>query len=194
MDSISIAALTGGLAGAVVNIIWQLITGYWLRPQIEILFDNEEPGCCIETVGDPVRRYIRLKIINSGRSTAHGVAVCTTRLTFQASGVGSRTFAEEVFDLKLSHHNDIDSFFLAPGAHRYVDLAHTTQRGEGDEYQYDFHQNLQRLRVQGFGSGPGSYGAEIFVSSENAKAKRRVITWSWDGAFRSIRIITISGK
>ena len=41
---------------------------------------------------------------------------------FEAPGVGSRTFSEEVFDLKLTHLNDITPFFLAPGAHRYVDL------------------------------------------------------------------------
>ena len=68
------SAVTGGLAGAALSIITQWISRWWLRPRLEILFANEEPGCRIDTnvAGgtDPVLRFIRLKVKNSGRSTA----------------------------------------------------------------------------------------------------------------------------
>jgi hypothetical protein len=55
------------------------------------VFDDDEPGCRTDTnvvgVADPVLRYLRLKVKNSGRSTALGVFACVTKLTFTV-GVG----------------------------------------------------------------------------------------------------------
>jgi hypothetical protein len=46
---LAIGWLTGGLAGAVVSFIMNSTKGWWLRPRIEFLFDNAEPGCRIDT-------------------------------------------------------------------------------------------------------------------------------------------------
>jgi hypothetical protein len=178
------------LAGGALTITIQWIRQRWLRPRIEILFRNAEPGCCVDTnvVGgtEPVHRYVRLKVINVGRSTALGVTVCVTKLTFTAPGAGSRLFAEEVLDLKLSMHEGTAPFPLAPGAHRYIDLAHTNRNDRS--HWYDFHIHPARLREQGFGTNPGTYGAEIFLVAENAKAVPQFVTWSWDGGFPGLTI------
>jgi hypothetical protein len=65
---------------------------------------------------------VRLKIKNKGRSTAHGVSVCTTSVTFTEWGGGSHTYNEDVLDLTLANGRD-SPFMLATHAHRYVDLA-----------------------------------------------------------------------
>jgi hypothetical protein len=78
------------------------------------------------------------------------------------------------------------AFLLAPGAHRFVDLAHTQL--DGRSHQYDFHWHPARLRLHGFGTRAGTYGAEVFAVAENAKVLRRYVTWSWDGDFPGLKI------
>lgn len=169
------AWVTGGLAGATLTIIYQWLRQSWLKPRLEILFANKEPGCRVDTniVGGTqnVARYLRLKVKNSGRSTAHDVSVCVTKLTFTAPGAGSHTFRDDVLDLKLTLTPDTLRFRLAPCAHRYIDLAHTDRSGQGANFIYDFAglipARLERLRQQGvFGTQAGEFGAEIFVSAE----------------------------
>jgi len=159
------------------------------RPRIQVLFDNAEPGCRVDTnvLGgtDPVQRYVRLKIRNSGRSTARGVSAYVTKLTFMAPRTRSRTYEEDVLDLKLANGRP-SPFILAPGAHRYIDLAVVDKTNLS--HSYIFEAIPVRLREQGFGIVLGDYGAEIFVSAENAEAERRIVTWSWDGKFPGLDI------
>jgi hypothetical protein len=184
--SLAGAWLTGGLAGSALTLSVNWITERLRRPQINILFDNAEPGCRIETNVDggtePVISYVRLKVTNSGRSAARGVSAYVTKLTFISPSVGNRIFAEDVLELHLAYAT-INQFLLNPfllpsGAHRYIDLAHVTKNDLS--YSYDFFpgEDPVRLRQQGFGTVAGSFGAEIFVSADNAEAARRFVTWS----------------
>jgi hypothetical protein len=60
------SALTGGLAGATLTLIVNWIKGRWQKPQILVLFHNDEPGCRVDTnvLGgtDPILRFVRLKV------------------------------------------------------------------------------------------------------------------------------------
>jgi hypothetical protein len=126
-----------------------------------------------------------LKFKNAGKSTARGVSVCVTKLTFTAPGVGTRTFEEDVLDLKVANGRP-SPFMLAPGAHRYIDLALVNK--DNLSYHYIFEATPARLREHGFGTAPGTFGAEVFVSAENAEAQRRVVTWIWNGNFPGLEI------
>ena len=183
------SALTGGLAGATLTLVVNWIKGRWLRPQILVLFHNDEPGCRVDTNAlggtDPILRFVRLKVKNSGRSTALGVSVCVTKLTFTAPGAGSRTFEEDVIDLSLAYARP-SPFVLAPGAHRYIDVAQVSKSDLS--FSYVFPVYPVRLREQGFGTDTGTYGAEVFVSAENAEAEERFVTWTWDGKFPGLNI------
>jgi hypothetical protein len=93
-----------------------------------------------------------------------------------------------VLDLKLSLQlTPVLSFLVGPGAHRYVDVAHSNRSDHS--HWYDFHIHPARLRHQGFGTKAGTYGVEIFVVAENAKAVQRYVTWSWDETFPGLQII-----
>ena len=183
------SALTGGLAGAAFTLTAQWITRFWRKPRIQILFDAKEPGCLIDTnvVGQTgsILRFVRLKVKNSGRSTALGVTVCTTELTFDAPGTGSRIFSEDVIDLQLAYERP-SPFALAPGAHRFVDVAYVQR--EPLTFFYVFRPEPSRLRERGFGNDAGTFGAKIFVSAENANAAERFVRWSWDGKFPGLEI------
>jgi hypothetical protein len=188
-------AVTGGLAGSILTIIVNSIRTRWLRPRLRIVFQNSEPGCLLDTnvVGttQPVQRYVRLKIKNAGRSTARGVAVCITKLTFAAPGAGSRSFEEDVLDLLLANHQP-SPFILAPGAHRYIDLAFVTKTPPS--YSYVFRATPVRLAVQGFGTAPGEYGAEVFAYGDDAKPAHKFVRWSWDGQFPGLTIPQQKGR
>jgi hypothetical protein len=193
MDGQSIAilasALTGGLAGAALTIVVNSLISYWRRPILTVVFDNREPGCRVDTnvAGQTgyVRRFIRLKIKNEGRSTAHSVSVCVTELTFTAPGT-SRIFKDDVLDL-IPAFNYPSPFILAPNAHRYIDLAFVSK--DPVTFSYIFRNIPTRLHEQGFGSRAGAYGAKIFVSSENANAAEQVVSWGWDGQFPGLDIL-----
>jgi hypothetical protein len=158
------SVVRGGLAGSALTLITQSIKQRLLRPRLEVLFNDQERGCCVDTnsIGETeiAARYVRLKIKNSGRSTALGVSVCVTELTFTAPGAGAQEFGEHVLDLKLSLQIEpILSFRLAPGAHRFVDLAHTNRADQTNHY--DFHIHPARLTLLGFGTRPGTYDRNI---------------------------------
>lgn len=184
--------LAGGLAGSALTLISQWIIRCWQRPRLKILFRDDEDGCRINTnvVGEtePTQSYVRLKVQNYGRSTALGVSVCATELSFKAPGAGRHTFKEEVLDLMLaSQIKPVLYFRLAPGAHRYVDVAYTIRKD--CSHRYVFSVEPARLREQGFGTKCGIYGAKLFVSAENSKAIEKHVTWSWDGKFPGLKII-----
>jgi hypothetical protein len=192
MDSQSVvvlaSALTGGLAGATLTIVVNSIKNHWLRPVLLVLFANDEPGCRVDTnvVGENgySRRFIRLKIKNAGRSTARGVSACVTELSFVAPGT-NRIFRDDVLDL-IPAFGQPSPFLLAPGAHRFVDLAFVGK--EPLSFNYVFRNIPARLQEQGLGAKAGSYGARIFVSSENTKAVERFASWNWDGQFPGLDI------
>ena len=152
----------GGLAGSALTLISQWFGRLWRRPRLEVLFKNEESGCCVDTnvIGgtEPVARYVRLRL-----RTPEDPRRLASR------GAETQAFAEEVLDLMLSSQADATlAFLLAPGAHRFVDLARTQR--DGRSHQYDFHWHPARLRLHGFGTRAGTYGAEVFAVAENAKA------------------------
>jgi len=183
---------TGGLAGSILTLTTQCITRIWQRPTLEIAFDDKDSGCCILTVTNPRRHHVRIKIINSGQSTARNVSVCVTKLTLKGSTAGAREFSEEVFDLKLVNHDKVSLFVLAPKGHRYLDLAHISE-GDPTHFDFDLQPELGRLRERdGFGANKGDYGVEVFASADNAKAIRRAISWSWDGQFSGLKNFSVS--
>ena len=184
------AALTGGLAGATFTVIANWIRGRWLRPQIQILFATNEPGCLVKSSPAPGTPpdacWVRLKIKNKGRSTARGVSVCTTSVTFTEKGGGSHTYNEDVLDLTLANGRD-SPFMLAPHAHRYIDLA-IIENDKNYESKLSHRYIVKgdppaRFKDKNFGFGQidGNFKALIFVSSDNAEATKKVVEWKWDG-------------
>jgi hypothetical protein len=185
--TILVSALTGGLAALGA----QWLQRHWVRPILVIVFNRNEIGCRVHTpavqVGEgtgvgPVAEqlYLRLKIKNEGRTFARNASVCVTRIGFHAHGVGERTFAEEVFDLKLALSGRA-VFNLASGGHRFVDLVHATQNGR---LAFDFVESPIRLAILGFGSG--DYEIDVVATAENATSVSRLIKWSWDGTLHGL--------
>jgi hypothetical protein len=137
---------------------------------------------------------VRLKIKNKGRSTAHGVSVCTTSVTFTEWGGGSHTYNEDVLDLTLANGRD-SPFMLVTHAHRYVDLAII----EGGKNQLSHRYIVKgdpparfKDRIFGFGQINGNFKAVIFVSSDNAESTKNVVEWKWDGrSLGGVEIVSI---
>jgi hypothetical protein len=197
-------ALTGGLAGAFLTLFGNRLISWRNRPIIEVVFDNEEPGCSVATPawlvdrkgevltderGNPrtmQQHYLRLKIKNVGNSAAKDVSVCVLHIAYRAGGTGERTFAEEVFDLKLSLTGDRSVFNLASRGHRFVDFVHVQQEGKrSTELAFDFVKGALRLTEMGFGRG--AYEMKAFVSAENAGSIERDLRWSWNGTLGTLK-------
>jgi hypothetical protein len=185
------SALTGGLAGSVLTLFIRWISHLWCRPKLKIIFTEAVDGCATNIFyeeNEPTQRWLRIQIKNTGRSTAFSVSGSITQLTLEVQGGGKTTVKDEVFDVRLAHH-DFEPFPLAPGAHRFLDVAHTEKRNPSCMF-YEFRPgNLARHRLRGLGSDPGNYGATIFVTADNAKPVRSVIRWSWNRTFLGLSIL-----
>lgn len=192
--TLAVTALTGGLAGSLITLGGQSLRNWWTRPILEIAFDQDEPGCLVNTnvVGGTqiVQSHLRLKISNRGILAAKDVSLCVTRLSFEAPGSGVRTFEEEVMDLKLALTENQTVFRLAGrGAHRFIDLSHTQLVTSGVLFSIDFVIAPARLNILGLGAG--TYRAEVVASADNAASVRRTVSWSFSGAFPGLHIIGV---
>lgn len=86
-------ALTGGLAGAVVNQSWQFLQNWWRKPELSIEFDETIEGCVVENVPfqnaaaktSGKKKFLRIRVFNKGRSTALDVQVIIAKISRKGS-------------------------------------------------------------------------------------------------------------
>ena len=203
-----IAALTGGLAGAILTLFGNWFLTWRNRPILQIDFNEKEPpGCSVttpaflrENQGEPLRdelgnprkfqqHYLRPKVKNIGKTFAKNVSVCVPHISYRKGGAGERIFAEEVFDLKLALAGR-PVFNLASHGHRFVDLVHVQQEaGRKIELAFDFVGSAVRLQDMEFASG--TYEMKVFVSAENANAVEYDLSWSWNGTLDTLKCVSI---
>ena len=128
-----------------------------------------------------------MRVENEGRTTAHGVSLSATEITFCAPGAGKKTLAEEVLEFKLAlSQPERTDFDLPPGAHRFVDVFSAANFGTAITFTFAFAQIPARLPLLGFGTG--SYSVAVIATAENAAPKKRHISWRWDGTLAGLDI------
>jgi hypothetical protein len=139
MASDWVTALFGGLAGSVLTLLAQSGKNLWTKPKLEIIFSKHAPGCRVDTnlAGglENVQCYLRLKILNRGRTTAQNVSVSVVSLKFRQSDGKQIRFDEEVMDLKRALSDQLEFRLVGKRAYRYVDLTHT-MRVTGNSWGY----------------------------------------------------------
>jgi hypothetical protein len=188
--------MTGGLAGSFLGLLtqalWSWCNSWWKRPRLEVLFDEKVEGCLIDTntLGglEPVQRYLRLKVRNTGRSIARDVSLCVTDLSFEAPGIDKTFFSEDVLDLKVAMTDAQTVFRLPAHAHQYIDLIHTQKVDTGVHLVSDFMRTP--IRLQRLGLRAGTYRAEVFVSADDVTSVHCAVSWSWDGGFPGLWILS----
>jgi hypothetical protein len=118
-----VSLIGGGLAGAAFT---QLVN-WWRQPVLRIVFAASDRGCALDTpaairdesgniIAQGQQRNLRVRVDNEGRSTAHGVNLCVTEITFYPSAGTADIFDEEVLDLSLSLSDRTVAFDLGRGA------------------------------------------------------------------------------
>jgi hypothetical protein len=181
---LGVAALIGGAVGAFLDQWWKRRQ----RPRLQLVFDRTVDGCEVETrtaeSEDAGQRHLRLKILNTGRSPAENVIVSITQIFFRPEGQGSsRTFKEEVLDLKVSLTDDYPVRVPA-GGHRFLDICFTSNDAGAARFGLAFRGNP--VRFQTFGFGRGAYTARVFASADGADSSHAEIKWKWDGTLKGL--------
>jgi hypothetical protein len=178
-----------GLAGACFSQFAQWLFHSYNRPRLHVAFGPNEDGCVVDTKTTSTppmpQHYLRLKVLNTGRSVAQDVEVSVTTIRFAASGQLPNGFRHEVLDLPLA----LDGrrlFRIAREGHRFVDLAFTTIVNGNPAYGFAF---LTPNTLVNFGFGVGQYSADILISADACKSRRAVVDWSWDGTFAGLNAI-----
>lgn len=196
--SILTLALSSGVMGALIALAGQSLKNWWNQPVLSIRFDRDEHGCEVETkgavtftniVGQTVtpysvasseNRFLRIKLLNRGRTSAQNVTVSITRLSFRAPGTGEKDFSEEIFDLKLAG-TEQTAFNLARSGHRFVDLLHTSvftpvngqvmveldKPQEGCQARRYFDVQPSGWRLEDLGMTKGDYRVALLVTADN---------------------------
>jgi hypothetical protein len=195
-NSTVIAALIGGgLAGAVFR---EVIVNWWSQPNLSVIFDENDPGCALNDIpglrcdenGREIARgqqsYLRIRINNKGRSTAHGVTICVTKIEFFSNGGDEHIFDEEVLELPVAL-SERTTFDLPRDGHRWVDLFCVEDFGKGVERRFAFLKPSGRLYLRPYGAG--KYYATIFASSNNSSSEHAKVCWRWDGRLIGLHIL-----
>ena len=191
MDEVIKILLVLGITGLIGGAVGTILNQWWKRRQrarLQLVFDRTVDGCEAETrtseSTDVSQRYLRLKILNTGRSPAENVIVSITQIFFRPEGQGSsRTFKEEVLDLKVSLTDDYPVRVPA-GGHRFLDICFASNEAGAVRFGFAFRGN--RLPFQTFGFGRGAYTARVFASADDADSSHAEIKWKWDGTLKGL--------
>jgi hypothetical protein len=193
MDSSGWLALlgTGGLLGFFLRPSVDRLFIWFFRPQLAIEFPGAAPGCDVKSPVQgsnkvPTHNYLRVRLRNSGRTTAQKVSIYGTALRQVEPGksIPLFEFREEVLDLHRALIGGLE-FRLAPGAFQYVELCHVVKGNSS--LQWDFEQKPLRLYERSF--GPGLYRLHVFASCDNSGSISGDVIFSWDGTFEGLRAI-----
>src|SRR5262245_1251328 len=181
---LGVTALIGAALGAIFAQWWKQRQ----RARLQLVFDRTVDGCEVETrtaeSEDVSQRYLRLKVLNTGYSPAENVIVSVTQIFFRPEGQGSsRTFREEVLDLKVSLTDD-HPVRVPAGGHRFMDVCFTSNDAGTARFGFAFRGN--RLPFQTFGFGRGAYTARVFASADGADPSHAEIKWKWDGTLKGL--------
>jgi len=181
---LGVTALVGAAVGAILAQWWKQRQ----RARLQLVFDRTVDGCEAETrtgeSADVSQRCLRLKVLNTGRSPAENVIVSITQIFFRPEGQGSsRTFKEEVLDLKVSLTDDYPVRVPA-GGHRFMDVCFTSNDAGTARFGFAFRGN--RVPFQTFGFGRGAYTARVFASADGADSSHAEIKWKWDGTLKGL--------
>jgi hypothetical protein len=181
---LGVTALIGAALGAIFAQWWKQRQ----RARLQLVFDRTVDGCEVETrtaeSEDVGQRHLRLKILNTGRSPAENVIVSVTQIFFRPEGQGaSRTFREEVLDLKVSLTDDYPVRIPA-GGHRFMDICFTGNDAGAARFGFAFRGNA--VRFQTFGFGRGAYTVRVFASADGADSSHAEIKWKWDGTLKGL--------
>jgi len=191
MDEVTKVLLVLGVTALVGAAVGTLLAQWWKRRQrarLQLVFDRTVDGCEVETrtaeSEDMSQRYLRLKVLNTGYSPAENVIVSVTQIFFRPEGQGSsRTFREEVLDLKVSLTDD-HPVRVPAGGHRFMDVCFTSNDAGTARFGFAFRGN--RLPFQTFGFGRGAYTARVFASADGADPSHAEIKWKWDGTLKGL--------
>jgi hypothetical protein len=179
--------LSGALGSALTLIVTALV--FWMRrPRLLLSFTARTRGCVVDTPSLGGRqRVLRILVENHGWTSAHKVNVSAIKLKFYPLRGSPSVLADEVLEFSLALQNR-SVFDLAPGAHRWVDVAYADDLGQDINLRFGFagHTPL-RLNLLGFGKR-GSYIFSVIATAENANATKKRISWHWDGSLRGLTI------
>src|SRR4051812_14339421 len=150
--------LSGGLAGA----LFSHLIGWWRRPRLKLSFRADVAGCAVNTPAyyedeagqriDIEQRYLRLKVENRGRTSAHGVNVCVTRIEFYPPDGNLILFDEEVLDLPVALY-DRNIFDFPRRGHRFMDVFAVHESAAGLAWNFGFVKPPMRLYMRAYGPG-----------------------------------------
>jgi hypothetical protein len=175
------------LGSALTLIVTALL--FWIRrPRLLLSFAAKTRGCVVDTPSLGGRqRVLRILVENCGWTTAHKVSVSATKLKFYPLQGAPSALVDEVLEFCVALQNR-SVFDLAPGAHRWVDVAYADDFGQAVNLRFGFAgMTPLRLSLLGFGKS-GSYSFRIIATADNASATKKRICWYWDGSLRGLTI------
>jgi hypothetical protein len=177
LDWLSITS--GVLGGGIVVAVWETIKTFLKRPVLEC--SHLQRGCLVRTpFRDPNGQisdscFLRLRVINRGRTTARSVQAHVIRIKKTPHGGNVVEMDDEVFPLTWAHPI-IEQKDVPPEVFFFVNVFMFVDRVAGERATLVSNQLPSRLNS--FFDDPAEYDLEIIVSCDNAKPVRVSLKFS----------------
>ncbi|MFZ0496764.1 MAG: hypothetical protein WBD78_03940 [Methylocella sp.] len=168
-SSLGIAVIGGLLtAGGLYGAGW--IKDAWNQPQLRVEIDNRVPFI-IDAPGEdshkPTRRWLRLRVVNNGLTTALKCLVFLTKV--QRDGTIAPIFEDDAIPLRASQITQrVYSADIPPKFGRFFDIA-VIDKNKSNEMSFDSPEFNSRTAEN---VTEGTFSLELIVLSDNASAVR----------------------
>ena len=191
------AAIGGALGGGVLAVAGQELVRWWRRPVLSIDFSNTSQ-CVLRTrirlekgSSETIARdaiFLRLRVINRGRSTARDCRVYMTRILRKSFDGTTQSYEDQdVIPLSWSVRDEQhETLVVPPRINQFVDMVCTRL---SDQPCFLRPRARTPKRLNETWREPGVFEIDVAVCAEEAALVRRTLVFEWRGQWDSLKVL-----
>jgi hypothetical protein len=195
--------VAAAVSGGIVAVFLQEVVHWWRKPSLSIEYENKSayqpktpirwPNDFLNNPGAETSEYeatfIRVKVINTGRSTAKNCRAFITAVRRQnTDGSSDMIVEQDAIALSWSMSPHLWSPIEIPvGINQFADICHTLSRDNPSKL---FLTGNFPSRLRKAWEKAGQFEVDITVTADGIKPVSRTIRFEWGGPWDSLKLPT----